>query len=391
MKKILITCGALIILLIIGAWLYVLVVGTPKSVEDIFAKFGNGGDSIPVTPRDPDPRELDPTPVPVKLPALRQLTTRPVAGAVATEKGVRYSERGTGHLYEINITDGKETLIGGTTIPQTVIVQFSSDGNTMAFTTEKNEVREIIVGKLTKGDGGMLGIDGVTLPLGAREIGLGTTATTSGHIQYLLNTETGSSGYIYDLATKKSTSVFSIPLRDVRVLWGSPLYVYTSPTAQEDGYAYEVKGNKLLYITASAPSLMAIPYATGLMVTKHTKTGLITEDLGAPKYQAAGVFFNEKCVSIPKQIASLYCATPTNELSEGEYPDDWYKGKASFSDILWNVNIGSTTATVLSNFLAESGREIDVASIYVSADGNYIYFINKNDGALWLFDTTISN
>ncbi len=43
----------------------------------------------------------------------------------------------------------------------------------------------------------------------------------------------------------------------------------------------------------------------------------------------------------------------------------------------------------MSDLEGESGREIDVSELHIDTDGQYVYFVNKNDGTLWLFDTTL--
>jgi len=388
MKKTFIIIGIILILLIIGIWVYLLMFDAPKSTADVFTNFGLGGKDTPTfTPAD-TPSTVDTAPVTNSgaVQALRQLTTRPVAGAMFIDTRIRYIERGTGHSYDIDLATGKESLISGTTIPQTITALFSATGNHVIITSQKEEVEVTLVGEITNSGSGEESIDGVELPGGAREVSF---ATSSENVYYALKTESGSVGYFYDVLTKKSTEKFSLPLRDIEVLWGNPLYVYTTPSAKQIGYVYRVNGNTLEYVTNGANGLMAIPYNSGLLVTKKEDGVIISQNIGSPSYQTPGVLFPEKCVSLQNQTKKLYCATPQTD-STGSYPDDWYKGVQSFSDILWKIDVASTTATVLSDFLTESGREIDVSSIGVSQDGKYIYFINKNDDALWMFDTTIT-
>ncbi len=64
-------------------------------------------------------------------------------------------------------------------------------------------------------------------------------------------------------------------------------------------------------------------------------------------------------------------------------------GTISFSDALWEVDTKNVISTPLVNLLIESGREIDVSQIGTDPEGKYIWFINKNDDTLWMYDTTI--
>ncbi len=382
-KQILITVGVLIILLIIGIWGYLFLFGTPKDSADVFARFGMGTTvttpSIPLESSTVDVANTNENNTPQRL---KQLTTRPVAGAVFVTDVVRYVEQGTGHVYEINLATGTETLVSGTTIPETAEAHFSSKGDSVALTSYGNTGNKTIVGKITSGGN----IDGITLPIGATDVAFGTATNT---LFYRLDDSDGSSGYSYDTSTAQGAQLFSIPLRDVRVLWDNPLYVYTTPSATQRGYLYKIVENNLMYIAPGETGLTGFTYDAGIIITSggespsslaYTNDG---EILTLPL-----AFIPEKCTKSPTGTSTLYCTTPS-DLSKGIFPDDWYKGVVSYSDILWSVRVTEGSATVLSNLLSESGREIDISKIGTNSTGTYIYFINKNDNTLWMFDTTL--
>ncbi len=382
-KPILITIGILIILLIIGVWVYLFMFGAPKDSADVFARFGIGGDEvtppIPVTPSTVDVTNVGENNAPQKL---KQLTTRPVAGAVFVMDGIRYVEQGTGHVHEINLTTGAESLISGTTVAETAGATFSDDGTHVALTTHTITGSKTVVGEIT-GDGS---IKGVSLPVGATDISFGVATNT---LFYRIKGSGGSSGYTYDIDSERGVQIFQIPLRDVRVLWGNPMYVYTTPTATQRGYMYEIVKSDLTYVTPGRLGLTGFAYDMGVVITSGGET------ISSTAYEKSGetitlplTFIPEKCIENHVSTSTLYCAVPT-DIDTGTFPDDWYKGVISYSDILWSIDITEGKATVLSNFFSESGREIDVSKIGTNDTGMYIYFINKNDNTLWMFDTTL--
>ncbi len=383
-KTIFITVGSIIVLLVIGVWAYLFTFGTPKSAGDVFAKFGAGGEEIlPTVTVDTTTVDVGDTTNTGVTQKLRQLTTRPVAGAVIVSDTLTYAEQGTGHIYQINLTDGTETLVRGTTVPQTIDAVFSDDGTYVALTTYIGNATKVVVDTL----GSENDTPGITLPEGVSQISF----TGSGTIAYLIQNDLGSMGYAYNLKKASTATLFKIPLRDVRVLWGNPVYVYTTPTASQLGYIYTATINGLGYVSKGRAGLMGTRYDTGVVITELSNKTLTSSALERGTGVVTGIpipALAEKCTQNPIQKNTLYCASPVS-ISEGTFPDDWYKGKISLTDLLWKIDTLEGGAVVLSNFLAESGREIDVVEIGTDKNGKYIYLINKNDNSLWMFDTTL--
>ncbi len=385
-KTILISIGALIIALIIGVWVYLFMYGTPKNSAEVFARFGIGGEDAnpPVLLDSSTTQEGDTASLPAVSKKLKQLTLKPVAGATFTGTGILYVEQGTGHIYHLNFGSGAETLISGTTVPKARSATFSPGGTYVAITTTYGTEPETIVGSVTL-ENGTGGLDGVSLPLGARDVDFGNATNT---LMYTVADSSGTSGYSYDVETTKGTQIFKIPLRDIRVIWGETPYVYTTPTATQKGYMYRIEKNDLIYVTRGSIGLMGVPSPDGVVVTQNesgtlSSYALTTKDT---RVNLPLALIPEKCTS---DNAILYCAVPYSIESAESFPDNWYKGTVSLSDALWSIDVSNGTGSLLSDFLSESGREVDVYDIGANEDGTYIYFINKNDNTLWMFDTTL--
>lgn len=383
-KTILITLGILIILLIIAVWAYLFTFGAPKSSSEVFSHFTTSGDQLPVvTPQSTvDVSPETNTGAPKKL---RQLTTKPVAGAVFTDAGLRYVEKGTGHIYDINLTTGVETLTKGTTIPQSSDAVFSSDGRYVAISSHSDSGDKTILEEISV-DAGTKNTEGIALPEGARDVYFGD-ATSS--LMYAIKEASGVSGYTYNINKGSGVQVFNIPLRDIRVLWGSPLYVYTTPSGLQSGYLYQVAGSDMKYVSKGGNGLTALRYQGGVVVTTVGDTDVSSRAIAttSKERKIPLTLIPEKCTHDAVTLHSLICSAPYT-VSANDFPDAWYKGAVAFSDALWRVDMQSGRGLLLSDFLSESGRKIDVSHIGTNETGTFIYFINKNDNTLWMFDTT---
>jgi hypothetical protein len=385
-KVILIILGAFIILSVVGVWVYLFTYGTPKNSGEVFARFGIGDNTdtevIPTQVNESETVDMQKSTDAGAPQKLRQLTTRPVAGAVFAGSELIYVEQGTGHIYAINLDGGKETLVNGTTIAQSAEAVFSTDGAYVAITSYGSSGNTVVVERVLMDSEE---IEGVTLPAGATDVAFSKASNT---VLYLLKNSNGSSGYSYNILKKSSTLLFSIPLSDIRVLWGTPTYVYTTPTATAVGFIYKIEGNSLAYVTGGGYGLMGLPYSGGIVITSAGEEMLysITNRGKDNQIVFTDPLIPEKCVA---DQTLFYCAIPTNKPDPQTFPDEWYKGVVSYSDTLWLIDTKDGSASTITDFLAESGREVDVSKIGIDDAGKRIYFVNKNDNTLWMFDMTI--
>ena len=90
----------------------------------------------------------------------------------------------------------------------------------------------------------------------------------------------------------------------------------------------------------------------------------------------------------------FYCAVPLNP-PQALYPDGWYQGLVSFSDVLVRIDAGVGSMTVLVDPKEFAGEEIDAVNLALSKDENYLFFINKKMGLRgpwkWEFNLFLSN
>jgi hypothetical protein len=97
------------------------------------------------------------------------------------------------------------------------------------------------------------------------------------------------------------------------------------------------------------------------------------------------IFEPSKCVFAPTNSTTVYCGYEMGTFSS-EYPTDWYRGDTSFADNLWKLDLKNHSANQMIVPLQAVGREIDVTNLNIGNDGKMLYFINKNDNTLWLYE-----
>jgi hypothetical protein len=92
-----------------------------------------------------------------------------------------------------------------------------------------------------------------------------------------------------------------------------------------------------------------------------------------------------KCVFSTDNTDKIYCGYEEANLNY-EFPDNWYKGLVSFADTLYEIDVKKGLAAKLIDTEKETGRELDTIGMDISAQTKVLYFINKNDNTLWMYE-----
>jgi hypothetical protein len=79
-----------------------------------------------------------------------------------------------------------------------------------------------------------------------------------------------------------------------------------------------------------------------------------------------------------KEKTVIFCAAP-QAIPEGIYPDDWYKGKTSFNDALWRIDISSGETEQLFAPEFEIGSSMDMIKLYLNQKETVLLFTDKKD------------
>lgn len=384
-RSLIITIGIVLILLVLGVWAYLLFFGTPKDGSDVFTNLG-----IEAVPR---PTSTMPVATTTEtLPAedqaallssdkpLRQLTLRSIAGFGFVEGTplLRYIERGTGYIYEVDLEKGTEARVSGTTIPRVVDGYFSPNGESVVLVAETDGVETLYAGYL---DDVEENVKYLELPEGATQPGFVDHDT----LRYLSVTDIGSEGYELDLESGTSIRIFSVPLRDITMIWGDELYFYNKPTRYYEGALYKIESNLLPILPARLGFVGGV--AGDNYISSHNEEGrLISEvHLAGEKelVKLAISYIPDKCAAV--RNTQLWCGAPL-DLQHDVFLEEWYRGETQSKDSLWKINPVSGQAILVSDLLAESGRVVDVDRMVVNNSEQTPVFRNKIDNTLWIYD-----
>lgn len=391
MRKITFIVIGLISIILIGVWAYMLFFYTPSDKEGgLFSDFGwfTGQDVTPI--EVPPPSDEIPL-INVKGPRLRQLTTKPVAGyaelySSSTEPYfVRYVEAGLGHVYDINMETGEEIRVSNTTVPQALTAEFSPDGTQVAIQADVTDRNLVTVGKIENGE-----FIGKPLPTSVTDF----TFADNGELYY---TEVRSQGVdtlgkALNLTTGATRDLFTIPFRAAAIDWakGGQItnYTYTKPASRLLGYFYSINRGNIVREPISGEGLTVI--ANDRYAAYSLRSGdnhlSFTYNRDTKEFGTIPILpLPEKCTFASDEPSVLYCGYEYT-IHDYHYPDNWYKGLISLNDSLWRVDLNDSSAVQLVIPLQTIGRELDIISPQYSASSSMLYFINKHDKTLWVYE-----
>jgi len=386
-RPLIITAGIVIILAIFVLWGYLLLYGAPKKVSEVFTNLGvipeneltvrEVAGNVPISPQND---------LALNGSELEQLTTRAVAGFIfssTTAHIMRYVERGTGHIYEIDLDDTSEKQITLTTIPQTVDAVFSFNGEAVTFTSFEDEQRITTVSRVVKGE---TSLELRKLPLNADNIAFKNEST----VYFTLPGDTETLGYTFNLNTLEQTRLFNIPMLDGKMLWGedfTSIAVLPKPTLHLEGAVYSITANTLVPLVASGFGRTAFMDSNHIISSHIDNNAYISSSHTGDETKQQGILMlDEKCAFDVGSNEGIWCAAPLTS-APSTYLEDWYKGKVTSEDYVWFTDLSSQSSKLVGNLPLLSGRTLDVFGLTSHADGSLLLFSNKLDQSLWIYRT----
>ncbi len=346
-------------------------------------------------------------------PSLRQIVNVPVAGALAFSTGtstssarlVRYMERATGHIYDIDLATDKKTRVTNTTIPRVHEAVFSRNGDFVVtrYLDSDDRTVETFLGKVPKSPSGNGALRGEFLQRNISEFSL---SPDTNEIFYLVKTPDGAAGFIAPLSSPaQRKQIFTFPFSEWLVQWISRQYIvlFMKPSGLVPGYTYytdllEAKLSGELIEVMELDEKLTGGIAGLTVLVNNSKTPSIalysdsapalwiydwTDEKNTVHKRTIFQTLSEKCVWA-KDTVTVYCAVPET-IPSGIYPDDWYQGTVSFNDMIWSFNT-KTGARTPSAEPAEYGAAIDAIKLFLSPDERRLFFTNKKDMSLWVYD-----
>ncbi len=215
----------------------------------------------------------------------------------------------------------------------------------------------------------------------------GDVSPDGNSIFILKPTPTGVVGIISDTTGKNTRQIFTSPFTEWRPQWvnATTIALTTLASSTADGYLYflnPITGSfKKVFGPARGLTTLVNPSGTTVLFSQSENRRF---SLGTYSV-ATGETTQRDLATLPAKCTwqndiVVMCAVPQT-ITRGQYPDDWYQGKTTFSDSFWSIN---TSQNSTSNILTPD-QQFDVAQLKISPDGNYLYFINKTDGFLWSY------
>ncbi len=331
----------------------------------------------------------------VELPALRQLSKEPIAGAIAftigNRYGIRYSERATGHTFDAFTDDAVPRRVSNTTIPKVYEALWFPDISSVILRyLEEDESITTYFGTLKKGDAAQetRELVGAFLPKNIREL---VRSQGGGKIAYIAKSGAGESLILAEPSGTNAKELFSSAIRGWTIGWPatSTIMLATKPSFAAPGYLYLINtGNgKVVRLMGERRGLTTLinPQLTSVLFSESTETDMALNVLDIKSgaiVELPLATLAEKCVWSEEEKLTAFCAAPAS-LPSASYPDDWYQGTVSFSDELWKIDAASGSVTLLDELLDDAGTSIDATHLQMSSDEAYLFFINKNDSTLW--------
>ena len=388
-RPLLIVLGIVLILLIVAVWVYLIFFGTPKNSAEVFTNLGFQHTSQPVTITPPTATTTPSAPVATSSPAtpiLKQLTKRAVAGYTYIEASsssstiIRYVEKGTGHIYQIDPTSLQETLISGTTIPAVSSAVFSPNGKIVAFTSYDGYTAKVFVGTI----GSSQNVTGVDLPPNAKNVAFKNNHT----VYYTIATNGTIHGYEQDLAARSQTELFAVNFTNFKVFWGNGLtkiYLVTKPASDFQSFIYTVRNNQLTPVGEPHYDLTARPTNDRILesyANNNNYTASVFDETANEIIHLPIRSLSDKCMFDPVIHDYVWCAAQLLGSSQN-YLTDWYKGTVRSDDYIWRINLSTQEASLYANPHKLMNTSLDVENMMSDPYGESAIFTNKTDSSLW--------
>jgi len=329
---------------------------------------------------------------------LVKLSDAPISGFTNFNRGsstiVRYVERATGHLYEIDTTLSQKNRISNTTIPKVENIAWGSAGNSFILRYAKDGAIQSFSATVssstgtTTNDGSLAELTGNYL-----DPNIGSFLFSPKFDQTFF-TKTDSEGIKAWVANTKKTSqslVWQFGTTEWLFSWPSDDTITATTKASNGILGYMIEINPK---TKKVTSLLSGVF--GLTTLTNNKTGWVLYSTASGQDMSLNIYdqrnktttslisktLPEKCVWTQKTIR-IYCAIPKDTFNS-KLPDDWYKGVVSFSDSLWLYDSREGWGTdQIADIESLAGEAIDVENPQINADDTLLVFMNKKDLSLW--------
>jgi len=336
----------------------------------------------------------------IVVPRLRKISKEPVAGAVIYNVGttsvVRFVEKGTGNVYEVNSSTTVIHRLTNTTIPKIVrALWLPNASGFLAQTLEsESEIVETNFVKLNKNTATSTN-ESLTpfsttiskLPTSIKEISIKPDGTKIFYYTAL----NSSSWFVSNVDGTGSSLVMTHPLTEWLPKWisGNTVIMQSKGSSETTGFAYsfDISSKTLKKVGVEMVGLSVNPNTDGSMSLVSSGGSVpslfVVDNKNITSKTLSTNTLAEKCVWLKDKNPTIYCAVPS-QIPRGNYPDVWYKGLVSTGDFIEKIDTNNDISYNIANLSSLSDQKIDVVDISLSPDGSHLIFRNKIDGFLWM-------
>jgi len=205
-------------------------------------------------------------------------------------------------------------------------------------------------------------------------------------IFFLQEDRLGSVGTLAEIDGNIKTQIFDSPAREWGVNSGSGDFITLATKTSNSylGVLYQLnKNGNSEKILGNLNGLSGLTnYDTTKILYSNTSGDFALKILDRSTNEVTNVFLQtlpEKCVWSQKEPA-IYCAVP-KIISLSKYPDDWYQGTFSPSDLIWKINTDTGESDLITDNSQFDG--IDAINPTLNSNEQYLFFTNKKDYSLW--------
>ena len=359
-----------------------------------------------------------------QYPKVREIWPTPIGGFIASTTAsttfIRFVDRGTGYIYDMNMASATPGIISNTTVPLVYESYWSGNAMSGIFRYIKEGGDDIT--------NFYVQLRSTAMPIiAAKTPAASTTATTSIPVQPILsqtpydlrgtyfpgniidaavspkgnqiftieNVSGNGVGFISNLDGTASTQIFSTPLTQVDAFWptAGTLFMATKGSANSLGYLYSInaKTGAMSEVLGGVFGLSVLPNPTGQLVAYSdlSSSGALVTSLynikTASSQDLPFITLADKCVWSKLNPLDLFCAVPS-QAPTGTYPDDWYQGLASPYDRIWEVDTDTGSVHLVSDLIQDAKAPIDAEWPALDPKERFLYFLNKKDLSLWSVD-----
>ena len=377
--------------------------GTPNPVVAGFKSFfpfgGNNNTSTETTTSNDLPQQIQPTQNTQNnfTKKLRELSSEPVSGAgtldVKAGTVVRYIEKATGHIFEIELFSPKQSRISNTTLPIVYEAVWGNKNASLITRSLKDDNQTVDTYSLTVKEVATStenAIIGVAFPQNLSDV-----SVFGSSVFYLQQNGDSSSGFISNFDGSKKKEIWNSPLKELssQYLNAKTVALTTKPAQNVPGFLYFVDtgSGQVKKVLGNISGLSILADGEGaqiLYLEENDNARMYVLDAKANSSKTiTPTTFLEKCLWSKKDKNVVYCAVP-REFLDGSSLTSWYKGFISFTDDIWKYDIKNNISVVVENLSSDSGKPLDVIKPILSENEQYLVFINKTDNSLWSLDLT---